>query len=76
MCIRDRIVIVTRNIAKYLPEKIDERSEEKTLDILKYIDNAQVYTIEAYETVHPLTQEEADAGHITGNENCTIPRCV
>lgn len=33
------IVIVTRNIAKYLPEKIDERSEEKTLDILQYIQN-------------------------------------
>ncbi len=33
------IVIITRNIAKYLPEKIDERSEEKTLDILQYIQN-------------------------------------
>lgn len=33
------IVIVTRNIAKYLPKKIDERSEEKTLDILQYIQN-------------------------------------
>lgn len=43
---------------------------------MKYIDNAQVYTIEAYETVHPLTQEEADAGHITGNENCTIPPII
>lgn len=43
---------------------------------MKYIDNAQVYTIEAYETVHPLTQEEADAGHITGNENCTIPQSL
>ena len=43
---------------------------------MKYIDNAQVYTIEAYETVHPLTREEADAGHITGNENCAIPQSL
>lgn len=31
------IIIVARNIAKYLPQQIDERSQEKSLDILQYI---------------------------------------
>jgi AraC-like DNA-binding protein len=31
------IVIVARNIAEYLPEKANEQSETKTLDILEYI---------------------------------------
>lgn len=43
---------------------------------VKYIDNALVHTIEAYETVHPLTREEANAGHITDSENCAIPQLL
>lgn len=33
------IIVVARNIAKFLPEQVDECSEEKSLDILQYIQN-------------------------------------
>jgi AraC-like DNA-binding protein len=33
------IVVVARNIARYLPEKVEEGTEEKALDILQYIQN-------------------------------------
>ncbi|WP_118952568.1 AraC family transcriptional regulator [Taibaiella helva] len=36
------IVVVARNIAKYLPEKVDGASEEKIIDILNYI-QANIY---------------------------------
>lgn len=31
------IVVVARNIAKYLPEVVDEKTEEKAMDIINYI---------------------------------------
>ncbi|MHA3789015.1 AraC family transcriptional regulator [Flavobacterium hauense] len=31
------IVVVARNIAKYLPEMVDEKTEEKAMDIINYI---------------------------------------
>lgn len=31
------IIVVARNVALFLPEQLDERSEEKSLDILQYI---------------------------------------
>ncbi len=31
------IIVVARNIALFLPERLDERSEERSLDILQYI---------------------------------------
>lgn len=37
------IVIVARNIAEYLPEKANEQSETKTLDILEYIQSNIYY---------------------------------
>lgn len=37
------IIIVARNIAKYLPDQINEQSEEKALDILEYI-QSNIYT--------------------------------
>ncbi|MBS1664566.1 MAG: helix-turn-helix domain-containing protein [Bacteroidetes bacterium] len=39
------IVVVARNIAKYLPDRMDEKSEEKALDILQYI-QANIYSPE------------------------------
>lgn len=39
------IIIVTRNIAKFLPDKINECSEARTLDILQYI-QSNIYTPE------------------------------
>ncbi|WP_118976631.1 AraC family transcriptional regulator [Taibaiella koreensis] len=36
------IVVVARNIAKYLPEKVDSASEEKVIEILNYI-QAHIY---------------------------------
>ncbi|HEY1164073.1 MAG TPA: AraC family transcriptional regulator [Chitinophaga sp.] len=33
------IVVVARNIAKYLPEKVEAGTEEKAMDILQYIQN-------------------------------------
>jgi YesN/AraC family two-component response regulator len=43
------IVIVARNIAKYLPEQVDEKTEEKALDILNYIQK-NIYTPELLRT--------------------------
>jgi hypothetical protein len=43
---------------------------------IKYIDNVRVHAIEAYDVIHPLSQEEAAAGHITDKENCAIPRSL
>lgn len=40
------IVVVARNIAKYLPEKIDVVSEEKIVDIINYI-QLHIYEPEA-----------------------------
>lgn len=39
---------------------------------MKYIDNAHVHAIKAYEVVRPITRKEADAGHITDKKNCAI----
>lgn len=39
------IIVVTRNIAKYLPDKIDACSETRTLDILQYI-QSNIYSTE------------------------------
>lgn len=36
------IVVVARNIAMFLPQKVDERSDNKSLDILQYI-QAHIY---------------------------------
>lgn len=43
LLINTLIVIVARNIAEYLPEKITEQSEGKTLKILEYI-QTNIYT--------------------------------
>nr|WP_199081128.1 AraC family transcriptional regulator [Pedobacter sp. ASV19] len=45
------IVVVARNIAKFLPEKINEQSEEKALDILEYIQR-NIYTPEKLTAEH------------------------
>ena len=37
------IIIVARNIAKFLPEKVDSRSEARTLDILQYVQSNIFY---------------------------------
>ena len=36
------IIVVARNIAMFLPEQVDECSEDKSLDILQYI-QANIY---------------------------------
>lgn len=43
---------------------------------MKYIDNARVCAIEAYDVVHPLTQEEADSRRITDKDNCSVPQSL
>ncbi|QNL51062.1 helix-turn-helix transcriptional regulator [Olivibacter sp. SDN3] len=43
------IVIVARNIAKYLPEKINSSSDEKIVEILSYI-QANIYEPEKFRT--------------------------
>lgn len=45
------IVIVARNIAKSLPEKINEQSEEKAMDILQYI-QSNIYNPERLTAEH------------------------
>jgi AraC family L-rhamnose operon transcriptional activator RhaR len=45
------IVVVARNIAKSLPEKINEQSEEKALEILEYI-QSNIYTPEKLTAEH------------------------
>jgi AraC-like DNA-binding protein len=37
------IVVVTRNIAKYMPEEVTEKTEEKAMDILNYLQNNIFY---------------------------------
>lgn len=37
------IIVVARNIAKYLPEQVDLRAEEKAMDILRYIQSNIYY---------------------------------
>ena len=43
------IVLVARNIAKYLPEIVDEKTEEKALDIINYIQK-NIYSPELLRT--------------------------
>ncbi|WP_316779579.1 AraC family transcriptional regulator [Pedobacter antarcticus] len=45
------IIIVARNIAKTLPEKINEQSEEKAMDILQYI-QSNIYNPERLTAEH------------------------
>lgn len=45
------IIVVARNIAKTLPEQINEQSEEKALHILEYI-HSNIYTPEKLTTEH------------------------
>lgn len=45
------IVIVARNIAKSMPEKINEQSEEKAMDILQYI-QSNIYNPERLTAEH------------------------
>lgn len=37
------VIVVARNIALFLPEQIDENSEEKSLNILQYIQSNICY---------------------------------
>lgn len=37
------IVVVARNIAKYLPQQVDEQTDEKAMDILQYIQSNIYY---------------------------------
>ncbi|WP_109700771.1 AraC family transcriptional regulator [Chitinophaga deserti] len=55
------ILIVARNIAKYLPEKLDHGSEEKIIDIIHYIQQ-HIYEPEALRTA-------SIAGHFGLSEN-------
>lgn len=45
------IILVARNIAKYLPEQISESTEEKALDILQYIQQ-HIYSPEKIKAAH------------------------
>ncbi len=40
---------------------------------LKYIDNAHVYASQEYDVIHPITQKEAEAKHITDKDSCFVP---
>ncbi|EJL68557.1 AraC family transcriptional regulator [Chryseobacterium populi] len=58
------IVVVARNIAKYLPQKIDETSDERIIDILNYI-QSNIYEPERIRT-ESICKEFGISGNYLG----------